>query len=429
MKSITRLGARGAAAVGSATALLLSLVALSGGSANAQTMGPVDKAAAAGLNAMIRSYDVVSGDWSGDNFDDLLVIPHDPDALRQGVTSTSVPFFYQNNGDGTFFEKSHSFAGRDRHACAMNDMNVDGRLDFFCTEGFSSTRGKELGIQRPDGSFSDAASASGLYARGGGRYRTAALFDANNDGYPDIYMTRYYGPNSWDGNPIPAENPPKPNEFWLSHGGRYYSNQPAFGLDQPIGAPKDASSCAQGADYDGDGYQDLFVCGYEALYLYHNEAGRSFSDARDAMGIDGYAVDAELVDIDGDDDLDLVRTRGNYIAVRLWNGTAWSPSSYSLKFDRGGQGLATGDFNGDGLKDIYLVRNCINRQDKPDTLFMNKGDGRFEPTSLPALPRGKACGDAVAATDYDGDGLTDFSVVNGDKKKAGPIQLWSYKAQ
>jgi hypothetical protein len=430
MRSFSRVARRNATRAGSLAALVV-IVGLSGAEGNAQTteLRPVDKASVAGLNAFIRSFDIVSGDWDADDYDDLLVIPHDPDALREGVADTSVPLFYQSSGDGTFSEMPHGFAGRDRHACAFDDMDVDGRLDFFCTEGFSSTRGKELGIQQPDGSFVDAAESRGFYVPSGGRYRGVALFDANNDMYPDVYLTRYYGPNRWDGVLRPAEDPPRPNEFWLSHGGSQYTQEPSFGLDQPIGAPKDSSSCAQGVDYDDDGYEDLLVCGYKALYLYHNEGGVSFTDVTAAMGLAGYAIDARLVDLDGDGDLDLVRTKGNYFAARLWNGTTWNATGYTLsKFGRGGQDLGVGDFDGDGDQDVYLVRNCIDGLDRPDIILLNDGSGRFTRRDLPALPAGGGCGQAVAATDYDNDGLTDFAVANGHKKKYGPIQLWSYKA-
>ena len=267
-----------------------------------------------------------------------------------------------------------------------------------------------------------------MYIRGGGRYRGVALFDANNDGFQDVYLTRYYGPNNWDGNFTPAEENPYPNEFWLSRfAGSNYTRDPSFGLEQPIGAPKDSSSCVQGADYNGDGYEDLLVCGYTGLHLYRNNAGVSFTDVTTDLGIGGFAIDARLVDLDGDGDNDLVRTSGRLLVVRLWNGSAWNAPSYSLSFDKGAQDLALGDFNGDGRRDIFVTRACINNADRTDLLLTNNGGGKFARTDIPGLGAGNGCGQSVAATDYDRDGRTDFVVLNGHKKKAGPIQLWSYK--
>ena len=387
-------------------------------------------ASAAGLNLITRTFDVPVADWTGDGFDDVLVVPHDPDALRTGTTHTSVPYFFENDGDGTFSSVNSSFPGRDRHACSFADMNNDGLPDFFCTIGYNSSRNKELGIQRADGSFFDMAPFNGLHASGNGRHRTVALFDANGDGFKDIYIARYYGKNGWDGEVTPAEDPPKPNEFWLSHGGSYYTHEPSFGLDQPLGAPKDAVSCNQGADVDNDGDEDLMVCGYKRLALYENANEETFTDvSKSTPGMSGYAVDAELVELNGDGALDVVRVKPTYIAVRFADPNGWGRLTYGTEMVQG-QGLATGDFNGDGLIDLYVVGACppnFPGLDKPDYLLLNRGAGNFQKRQIPALPRGTGCGDAVSALDYDADGRTDFIVVNGHKKRSGPIQLWSFK--
>jgi enediyne biosynthesis protein E4 len=73
-----------------------------------------------------------------------------------------------------------------------------------------------------------------------------------------------------------------------------------------------------------------------------------------------------------------------------------------------GTGVAVGDFDGDGLDDIYLVDQL-----GPNALYRNKGDGTFEEMAVSA---GVALGDriCVAATfvDYDNDGLLDLYVTS-----------------
>jgi hypothetical protein len=398
--------------------------------AQSSAFGPVNMAPAAGLSVITRTFDVPVADWNRDGYDDVLVVPHDPDALRTGTTHTSVPLFYKNTGTGTFQSVSSSFPGRDRHACSFADMNNDGRPDFFCTVGYNSSKNKELGIQQADGSFFDMAPYNGLHASGNGRHRTVGLFDANGDGFKDIYIARYYGANGWDGVVTPAEDPPKTNEFWLSHGGTFYTHESSFGLDQPLGAPKDAAACNQGADVDGDGDNDLMVCGFKKLALYENVNNATFNDvSADTPGMSGFAVDAELVDLNADGRLDLVRVKPTYVAVRFGNVNGWGSLTYGTEMVQG-QGLATGDFDGDGLIDLYVVGTCPPNSpgvDKPDYLLLNKGAGSFQKKTIPSLPRNGGCGDAVSAMNYDADNRTDFIVVNGHKKRSGPIQLWSNK--
>lgn len=423
---------RGCAAVAFVTALVTSTALGSGRPATAQTppMGAVDEAQSAGLGLVIRTFSVTSGDFNEDGYPDLLVIPHDPDSLRQGITNTTIPYIYRNNG-GTYSDVNNGrFGARDRHGCTFADVNRDARLDFFCTDGFGGRYGKELGIQQPDGTFRDQAGSMNLYQSGAGRYRNVAVFDANGDGYPDVYLTRYYGPNGWKDGPSPAEDPPNPNELYLSDRGRSFDAATSFGLTQPIGAPKDAASCVQPVDYDHDGRTDLMVCGYKKLVLYHNDNNAGFSDVGARMGIFSYAIDAQMVDLNGDGQLDLVRLKSDYLAIRFGNSSGWSNLTFGQSLDGGGQALAVGDFNGDGRPDIYVVRSCptaASRSDKADAIYLNEGNGNFTPMSIPALPHGGGCGDAVAATDYDRDGHTDFVVTNGHKKVAGPLQLWSWK--
>jgi hypothetical protein len=79
--------------------------------------------------------------------------------------------------------------------------------------------------------------------------------------------------------------------------------------------------------------------------------------------------------------------------------------------------MAAGDVNTDNLPDLYVTRgqNAAGAN-APDEVYLNDGDGtNFTPmSSIPSTSYGEA--DSVAPLDYDGNGLTDFLVLNGEER-------------
>jgi hypothetical protein len=211
-------------------------------------------------------------------------------------------------------------------------------------------------------------------------------------------------------------------------------------------------------DYDNDGYTDLFVTYWGGNVLYRNIGGRRFQDvtaeAHLAQSRVRYNTGCAFLDYDNDGKLDLFVA--NYLKFDFnstpkpganpycfYRGVAVNCGPRGLPFDRnilyhnvGGVfedvseksgiakpdanyslGVLTGDFNGDGLTDIYVA--C---DQTPSILYINRGDGTFLDE---ALMRGTAfdangkalSGMGVAAADYRHDGLpsifrTNFSDEN-----------------
>jgi hypothetical protein len=105
---------------------------------------------------------------------------------------------------------------------------------------------------------------------------------------------------------------------------------------------------------------------------------------------------------------------------------------------RHGEAFATGDVNGNGLADIYVVRQGPTADgapagerpgtvdpDRPDAMLINQGDGTdFERMQIPQLKRGR--GDSITAIDHNQNGLTDFVVMNGHRKARGPVELIAF---
>jgi hypothetical protein len=140
------------------------------------------------------------------------------------------------------------------------------------------------------------------------------------------------------------------------------------------------------ADYDNDGFTDLYVTSYGHNVLYHNNGNGTFTDVTRKAGVaaGGWSVSAGFFDYDNDGFLDLFVTR--YMEWDLKHSKSCQKQTY----------CPPGDFPATTNK-----------------LYRNRGDGTFEDVSERsgiAAKRGRALG--VAFNDYDGDGYADIFVAN-----------------
>ena len=386
-----------------------------------QGPGAVDVAGDTGLGSLTaRTWTANATDMDGDGDDDWLLVQHNPQWLWSTKPPPPHATLYRND-DGTFVSSS-PFDLKDRHDCDFADVDLNTRSDLFCAVGLDDDSINELWTQSLSEVFTDASGAFGLTGSpSSGNYRSLTFIKANNDAYPDVYVTRYYGP---DGPPLNDETEvdPKPNELWINIDGASFRHAPEFGLDQPVGAPKDTPGCAQAVDFDGDGDQDLLVCGYKQMRLYRND-GTKFVDVT-TSAIGGFWKDARVVDLGGTPRRDIVQLKVGSLVVKLWNGSNWK-RSYSNSLSAG-ETLATGDLDGDADEDIYVVRTCASGVNQPDLLYLNGGSGTtFSKTTLEAGVAG--CGNDVEPIDYNSDGSEDFIVLNGKQKTAGPLQLLTWR--
>ena len=158
------------------------------------------------------------------------------------------------------------------------------------------------------------------------------------------------------------------------------------------------------ADFDNDGWDDLYVTCYGPNRLYRNKGDGTFADVTEkaAVGDARWSTGAAFGDYDGDGWLDLFVA--NYVDVRLDALPAFGKGKFcefrGVPVQCGPRGL-----NGSG-----------------DSLYRNKGDGTFEDVSNKAGvadPSGRF-GMGVAWSDFDGDGRPDLFVAND----AGPNFLY-----
>jgi enediyne biosynthesis protein E4 len=212
------------------------------------------------------------------------------------------------------------------------------------------------------------------------------VFDYDNDGNLDIFFT-----NGADITTLKKTSPKYANRLYHNRGdGTFTDVTERAGL---AGTGFDTGVAI--ADYDNDGYKDIFVSGVHRNTLYHNNGDGTFTDVTEKAGLAQldkqygplWSVGAAWVDVNNDGLLDLFVV--NYLS---WDG-AKEPDC---------------EVNG--------VRNYCHPKfypGLPNQLFLNRGDGTFEDVSARAGIRshiGKGMGVGVA--DYDLDGLPDIFVAN-----------------
>jgi hypothetical protein len=263
-----------------------------------------------------------------------------------------------------------------------------------------------------------------------------ALADFDNDGDLDAYLVNagvLFGER--------ADRPP--NRLYLNDGaGRFTDHTEASATgDRGYGI---GVTCA---DYDADGFIDIYVTNFGANVLYRNNGDATFTDvtADAGVGHEGWGSSAAFVDYDNDGDLDLYVanyvnwTRATEIECYAASGEPdyCSPKNYNapaqdvlyrndgdgtftdvsreagldIAFGNG-LGVVCADFDDNGWIDLFIANDGT-----PDQLWQNQGDGTFKDIGMVAgvaidwhgQPKAGMGTDAV---DIDDDGDVDILVVN-----------------
>jgi hypothetical protein len=270
-----------------------------------------------------------------------------------------------------------------------------------------------------------------------------ALFDFDNDNRLDIFLTN--GARLSDPMPKGARPDKSEQRFW----DRLYRQRPDGTFEDVTaraGLRGDGYTMgAATADYDGDGFVDLYVTAYGGGALYRNRGDGTFEDvtSRTKASVAGWPTSAGWLDYDRDGRLDLFVAR--YMdwdfergalfcgspAVRAYchpdnfkgatpvllrqrpDGTFEDVSQRAGVADPEGKGLGVvfADFDNDGWTDIFQANDNARQ-----FLFHNRGDGTFEDVALLAGvgydENGKSfAGMGADAADYDNDGWPDVFVT------------------
>ncbi len=238
----------------------------------------------AGTSAVCGDYD---NDGDLDMYVTIDVFPPDPGAILPAFN-----VLYRNNGDGTFTdvtEEAGVQANEDGSVGAVwGDYNNDNHLDLYIINvGIPNILYKNNG----DGTFTDVTGEAGV---AGGPDPTepsfgAVFFDVDNDGDQDLYVVNGFG---------------LPSLFYLNNGdGTFKDRAQKVNVDDPGDA-----MCATVGDYDNDGDMDIYVVNFFVPnVLYQNRGDGTFEDVakKAGVGFEAPGISASFADFDNDGYLDI----------------------------------------------------------------------------------------------------------------------------
>ncbi len=318
------------------------------------------------------------------------------------------------------------------HGAAVADYDNDGWLDVYLVSktpysrtlaGSANMLFRNLG----DGSFKDMAEFAGVR---GTRDTTrmansevilnygATWADYDNDGDADLFLTNK-----------------GTNVLYENLGDGIFADMTA---DAGLNLHFRESTSAAWFDYDRDGDLDLHISNYQQYgvipssdnVLYENQNDGTFIDVTDIAGVQGggfgsadmgfsgitYCTLVLDADLDGWPDLYQVNDFGyNVLFINQKNGAfVEATAAYGLEDSGHGMGATLGDFDNDGLLDVYLTNIADDLEEEWSPLFRRTGSGTYQDVT-------KSTGTGITNwawgcefLDYDLDGDLDIYVVNGN---------------
>jgi hypothetical protein len=335
---------------------------------------------------------------------------------------------YRQNKDGSFTDVTEQAglanAGDTNYGMgvAVGDYDNDGFSDIYVTN-----YGKNiLYHNNGDGTFTDVTAKAGVAA--GGWSASAGFLDYDNDGKLDLFVTRYLDWSVEKSKTCGSEKSTycPPGEFSATTNILYHNRGDGtfedVSVPSGIAAKKGHGLGVAFADYDGDGFTDIFVANdVTEQFLFRNNGNGTFTecglDSGAALTADGKMLSGMGVvfqDYDNDGLPDLLITqlphrpyvvfhndgRGSFSAQELETGFGALSGKYS------GWGVGLEDIDNDGWKDAFAVQGHVFdnvemydsslRYREPPLLALNN-KGHFEKadpgSDVPVAGRGAAFGD------------------------------------
>ena len=277
--------------------------------------------------------------------------------------------------------------------CGFADIDSDGDLDIYVVDGL----GDPNRLFRQDGlrNFTEVSSSYGVGDTGWGKSATFADYD--NDGDPDLLLTRLGGAIT----------------LYRNDGTTFVDVSASAGFAALGSAPYTGAAWA---DFDNDGWLDVYITRYTAAAnrLMRNLGNGTFQDVATSAGVanaTGYGFQPIWFDYDNDRDQDLYISNDifgtpNALYRNEGNGSFTDVSAASgTGIDMSAMGIAVADFDNNGFLDFYVANIATG-----NVFLTNNGDGTFtERAAELGIEVGDVCW-GVDFFDYDHDGWVDLYV-------------------
>jgi hypothetical protein len=360
---------------------------------------------------------------------------------------------YRNDGGGHFTDVTEK-AGVAGEGYSMGvaaaDYDNDGHADLFV----AGVNRNLLFHNRGDGTFEDVTEKAGIKS---GQWAVAAgWFDYDNDGKLDLFVVHYSGTplqdrfcGNRDTGPRVYCNPkyyePLASTLYRNRGdGTFEDVSAQTGIAKYAGRGMSVAF----ADYDGDGFQDIFVTNDNMPnFLFHQLKNGTFEETALLEGValtdrgkpvSSMGTDFRDADNDGRPDIVFTALVGETFPFLKGTANGFLDNTYGsrlgpLSIGHSGWGVGLVDFDNDGWKDIFTANSNVNDRSEvtdshaykeANSFFLNQG-GKFAEATPAAL---KACVKAhrgAAFGDFDGSGRMGV-VVSALGEKA---ELWRNNTQ
>jgi hypothetical protein len=338
---------------------------------------------------------------------------------------------YRNLGNGSYGDVTKKAdAGGPWYSMGITvgDFNNDGYPDMYICNYGPNVLLKNNG----NGTFSDITKLANV--AGGNECSVGATwFDYDNDGFLDLYVGNYlefdpdykyyYAP---DGFPGPMAYDAQKDVLYHNNGdGTFEDVTGKMGITDIDGRAMGVGA----ADYDNDGFVDVFVANDHTLnYMWHNEGGKGFTDrgtmsgtAFSQAGEATVSMSVDFADFNDDGLLDLFVSDDTYCSLyeNLGNGIftdkgiASNISMAAAQFV--GWSSSFVDYDNDSDVDIFKTNGALKHlYGHEDQIFRNEGGGKFRDISLELGKyfQEEHVGRGACLGDYDNDGDFDIFIVN-----------------
>lgn len=328
-------------------------------------------------------------DYDNDGDQDLVIMPWNDHCW----TCYYPILMFKNLGNGTFEKVTNNAITQqiiNATGVAWGDYDNDGKLDLFIARVFNFNN--LLFHNVGGGVFTQIL--TGSIVNDGGQSTGCSWVDYDRDGWLDLYVN-----NNFDQN----------NFLYHNNGNATFTRITTGNIVNDGGYSR---GCSWG-DYDNDGWPDLFVVNYQGQhdFLYHNNHNGTFTriyNGPEVNDID-WGSTCKWADYDNDGFLDLFVTNNNTSNKLYHNeGNSNFTLSYTLPSNEGGENYSCcwGDYNNDGWIDLFVPKHGAN-----NILYKNTF-GSFVKVDDEIVVYEGGYSDAGTWADYNNDGKLDLIVTN-----------------